>query len=82
MHSTAQASGMRVGFAAAAGLGRGQQQRGAHPFAAGEERVAHGLVDGGGLGLLGRQEFVERAVDGFGARGEKLVQIEVILMRT
>jgi len=33
-------------------------------------------VNGGGLGLLGRKEFVERAVDGIGARSEELVQVE------
>jgi hypothetical protein len=33
-------------------------------------------VDGGGLGFLDGQEFVERGVDGFGARGEELVQVE------
>jgi len=47
-----------------------------HPFAAGEERVAHGFVDGGRLGFLAGQEFVERGVDGVGARGKELVQFE------
>ncbi len=76
MHSTAQASGMAICVTAATSFGGGKAQGRAHPFAAGKERVAHGLVDGGGLGFLGRQEFVERGVDGVGARGEKLVQIE------
>ena len=49
-----------VGFAAAASRRGREQNGGAHPFAAGEERVAHGLVDRGGLGLFGRQKFVER----------------------
>ena len=65
-----------VGFAAAAGGGGREAKRRAHPFAAGKERVAHGLVNRGGLGFLGGQEFVERGVDGFGARGEKLLQIK------
>jgi hypothetical protein len=34
-------------------------------------------VDGGGPGFLAGQEFIERGVDGFGARGQKLLQIEL-----
>jgi hypothetical protein len=33
-------------------------------------------VNCGGPGFFGRQEFVERGVDGFGARGEELLQVE------
>jgi hypothetical protein len=36
-------------------------------------------VNRGGLGFFGRQEFIERGVDGFGARGEKSLQIELFL---
>ena len=66
-----------VGFASAAGLRGGEAEGRAHPFAAGEERVTHRLVDGGGFGFLGRQKLVERAIDGLGARGQKLRQIEL-----
>ncbi|HZI32092.1 MAG TPA: hypothetical protein VFF11_07105, partial [Candidatus Binatia bacterium] len=38
--------------------------------------ITHRLVNGGGPGFFGGQKFVERAVDGFGARDEKLVQVE------
>jgi len=65
--------------AATTRFGGGQEQGRAHPLAAGEERVAHGLVNRGGLGLLGRQEFIESAVNGVGARGEKLLQIKVLI---
>ena len=62
--------------AATTSLGGSQQNCRAHPLAAGEERVAHGFVNRRGLGLLAGQEFVERAVDGIGARSEELVQVE------
>ena len=65
-----------VGFAAATGFGGGEAERGAHAFAAGKERIAHGFVDGGWPGFFGRQEFIERGIDGFGARGQELPQIE------
>ena len=68
--------GHGVGFLSAAGRCRREQNGGAHPLAAGEERVAHRLVDGGGLDFFGWQKFVERRVDGVCARGEKLVQVE------
>ena len=61
-----------VGFASAAGCRRGEAKRGAHPLAAGEERIAHRLVDGRGPGFVAGQEFIERGVDGFGARGQEL----------
>ena len=35
----------------------------------GEEGIAHGVVDGGGLGGGGGQEAVQGAVDGRGATG-------------
>ena len=56
-----------VGIFSAARFRRRQQNCRAHPFAAGEERVTHRLVDGGGTGGRGRQETIERAVDRFGA---------------
>ena len=65
-----------VFFRTAAGRRRREQDGGTHPLAAGEERVAHRLVNGGGLGFFGRQKFIERGIDGFGARGEELVQVE------
>src|ERR1017187_7346397 len=66
--------------AASTSLGGGQEQGRAHPLAAGEERVAHRLVDRDGLGFLAGQKFVERAVDGVGARGEELLQIKVLIL--
>ena len=66
-----------IGFASAAGRRRCEAKRGAHPLAAGKERIAHRLVNGGGPGFFRRQEFIERGVDGFGARGQELLQIEL-----
>ena len=66
-----------VGFASAAGGRGGKAERGAHPLAAGKERIAHRLVDGGGPGFVAGQKFIERGVDGLGARGQKLLQIEL-----
>ena len=65
-----------VGFASTAGRSGREAERGAHPLATGKERIAHGFVDGGGPGFFGRQEFIERGVDGFGTRGQKLLQIK------
>ena len=67
----------RFGFLAAARGRSGEQDGGTHPLATGEERVAHRLVDGGGLGLLRRQEAVERGVDGRRARFEKILEVEL-----
>lgn len=48
---------------AAAGFDGGEGEDGAEPFAAGEHAVTHGAVEGGGLGLGGGEEGIERAVD-------------------
>ena len=65
-----------VRIVATARFRRREEHRRTHPLAAGEKRVAHGYVDCGGLRFFGRQKFVERGIDGFGARGEKVVQVE------
>jgi hypothetical protein len=57
--------------------GGGEAERGAHPLAAGEERVAHGLVDGGGPGFLAGQEFIERGLTVSVRVARKLLQIEL-----
>ena len=74
-------AGQRQGvvFRAAAGLGGGQAKRRTHSFAAGKNRIAHGFVDGGGFGRFRRQEFIQRAVDGFRARGQELLQFKLFL---
>ena len=41
------------------GFGSGEDKRGTHTLAAREERIAHRLVDGGGIGALGGQPAVE-----------------------
>ena len=41
-----------VGFASAAGRRRREAKRGAHPLAAGKERITHGFVDGRGPGFF------------------------------
>ena len=69
-----------VSLATAAGLRRRERERGPHAFAAGEERIAHRLVDGGWLGLLGREQGVERFVDGGAAGVEPSVQVESVLV--
>ena len=46
--------------AATTRFGGGQEQSRAHSFSAGEKRVAHRLVNRGGLGFFGRQKFIER----------------------
>jgi hypothetical protein len=55
----------------------GQEQSRAHSFSAGENGIAHRFVNRRGLGLFAGQKLVERAIDGFGARGEELIQIEL-----
>jgi hypothetical protein len=34
-------------------------------------------VDSRGPGFVAGQEFIERSIDGFGARGQELLQIEL-----
>lgn len=68
--------GQRVGNVSVAGLGSGKDEGGAHSFAAGEERVTHRSMNRGGLGGRLRQEAVERAVDGGGARVEVAREVE------
>ena len=58
------------GSFAAAGFGRGETKDRAKSFAAGEEAVAHRLVDGGGPGIFLGQKAVERAIDLFRTGGE------------
>jgi len=66
------------GIAATASFGCGEAERGAHSFATGKERIPHGFVDGGGARGRGRKEFIERGIDGFGARDQELLQIEQV----
>jgi hypothetical protein len=68
----------RVRIFSTARFGSREQNGGAHSFSAGENGIAHGLVNRGGLGFFTWQKFVERAIDGFGARGEELVQVKCI----
>ena len=62
--------GCGCGDRAAAGFGSREREDGAKAFAAGEERVAHRLVDGLRLHAGAREEAVERAVDERGTSGE------------
>jgi hypothetical protein len=60
----------------AAGLGRGEDERRPHPLAPGEERVAHGAVNGRGLHRFLREKTVEGFVDPLRATVEEVLQIE------
>ena len=57
--------GEGLGGFAADDLGAGEADDGAEALAAGEDGVAHRLVDGGGLGGGGREVVIERGVDFF-----------------
>src|SRR5712675_2424939 len=64
--------------AATTSFGSSKTKSWAHSLATGEKRIAHGFVNRGGLDFFGRQKFIERAIDSFGARGEELLQIELV----
>ena len=55
--------GQRLLRISAAGFGGREREDGAKPLAAGEKRVAHGLVNGRGLDALARQPAVQGFVD-------------------
>ena len=56
--------------------GRREAERRAHAFAAGKERVAHRLVDGGGLHAFLGQETIQTAIDKGGAALEVGLEIK------
>ena len=69
-----QRQGVRHG--AAARLGRREHEGRPHAFAAGEDRVAHRLVNSGGLGRFLGEKFVEGAIDRDAAHVEVTRQIK------
>ncbi len=69
------------GIGAAAGLGRREDERRAHALAAGEDRVAHRLVDRRRLGRRLRQEPVERGIDRLGPSVDPRPEVERTALR-
>jgi len=70
-----------IGQTTATGLGGGGEQDRAHPFAAGEERVTHRLVERGGLGGLPGQKPVQGTINRSGARVEIARKVKGMAIR-
>jgi hypothetical protein len=68
-----------IGLAAAAGSRGREAERRAHAFAAGEERISHGLMNRSRLGLFRRKKFVESRIHRRRARTQKFFQIKMTL---
>jgi hypothetical protein len=77
LNGARQGHGLSLGTTT--GCGGGKAKSGAHAFAAGKQRVAHGLVNRCRTGAGRRQKVVEGAVNGLGALLEEAVQIERVI---
>ena len=75
MHSIAQASGSALFVRPPQASAGGETKDRPQPFAAGEKRITHRLVDRRGLGRSLRQKTVERAIHLLLARAEIARQI-------